>query len=1038
MAIFDLPSDARPERDTPVGQDELGRMIYRTASGRQYAMPERPKPVMMPRGPMQGPQAYASPQRMAEMSAYASDLRGMQGSYSPQDIAAAGYSPMEVAAFSTAGQPAMPFSQQMDRDRQRAPADVLQAPDYTMRQEATYRLQDALMQQGGMDAYEAGKYARRVMGDPNAQGILESMGLIDIASMLGGSASLAAKGIGMAGRAIAAAPAALSGVFNVEEGSRAASRGYQQGDPLTTALGAVQAAAGMAEMFPAGKMIAEGIARNVSRMDPNTLFSVFGPPIPPQPVRAPETGAGAGRPPLTFDEVDRAMQEAPAAPITPAMAPEPTAAPPVTMESAALPPPPTSPNALPAPPPALLRQAPAQPAPQVAAPVVANLVSKPERAIIKASVPKAKLAPVQEQVAGQKASYPAADGWANVMEVSKIDPKKDGFEVTYKEVPYSFDRPPMGVSPEDWQRTMASRQVNEIKLLADRVKAGDPAAIAIVNEANWYRAMRSSLRKEFGGMGDVFADVLGATSAQTGVEMNWNNAIEVMRRFARGEYDEELRMYDEMLKKGKVNPTALQQMHKDPDNPFRLITNAAGSLFNANSPAATKALFDMFRVATGAPKTPNFTGNLIGYTNAATIDVWAARHLRRLAGLDRLPPPVEKGVVGDHLKGSTLEKPKIGGEFGFGQRVMADAADQINKQGIIRSVAPNLQDMNPDDLQAVAWFIEKEKWTNNGWTNKAGEGGSFEFESSLAGAPDPAAVKELRRATTASFKAPNKRVKETEAEYAARVEEARAAHSAGVVSAQKQLDEMKAPLARYVLGISVERPGMRPTNVQQADIAARLGEPAKADPSVVTYQINNTYGRFMQSDERAFNAEFVVRKNFDPAGVTRRMVEVAKEADQDAAFISKVMPQRTAESRPGVEIYFRNRQDPDFARRLSDRLTQYGVDGFTFVTDSRVMDRPSAQAGMADEAVAGINGLRFQYIPEFDMGRDAWAAMSPAEKAAKIDEVEDLFTNIANDIQKTEQGISAANLMHYETNVIERDQYDGLLGAPTATSNGQR
>jgi hypothetical protein len=249
---------------------------------------------------------------------------------------------------------------------------------------------------------------------------------------------------------------------------------------------------------------------------------------------------------------------------------------------------------------------------------------------------------------------------------------------------------------------------------------------------------------------------------------------------------------------------------------------------------------------------------------------------------------------------------------------------------------------------------------------------------------------------------------------------------------------MKAPLARYVLGISVERPGMRPTNVQQADIAARLGEPAKADPSVVTYQINNTYGRFMQSDERAFNAEFVVRKNFDPAGVTRRMVEVAKEADQDAAFISKVMPQRTPESRPGVEVYFRNRQDPDFARRLSDRLTQYGVDGFTFVTDSRVMDRPSAQAGMADEAVAGINGLRFQYIPEFDMGRDAWAAMSPAEKAAKIDEVEDLFTNIANDIQKTEQGISAANLMHYETNVIERDQYDGLLGAPTATSNGQR
>lgn len=1009
---------------------------------------------MAPRaaGPTQGPLAYASPQRMAEMSAYASDLRGMQGSYSPQDIAAAGYSPMEIAAFSTAGQPAMPFSQEADRDRQRAPADVLQEPDYTMRADATARVQNALMEQVGMDAYNAGMYARRIMGDPNASGILESLGLIDVASMLGGSASLAAKGLGVAGRAAAAAPAALSGLFNVEEGTQTAQRGYQEGSALQAGLGAVQAVAGMAEMFPASKLIAEGIARNVSRMDPNTLFSVFGPPIPPQPVRAPDTGAGSGRPPLTFDEVDRAMQEPQ---IAPAAAPEAQAAPPVTMESAALPPPPTSPEALPAPPAALLRQAPVQPAPQVAAPVVANLVSKPERAIIKASVPKANLAPVQEQIAGQKASYPATDGWAKgVMQVSKVNVKEfkapkrkenetdaayaarvgkardkheDKFEVEYKEVPYNFDRAPMGVSPEDWQRTMVSRQVNEVKLLADRVKAGDPAAIAIVNEANWYRAMRSSLRKEFGGMGDVFADVLGATSAQTGVEMNWNNAIEVMRRFSRGEYDEELRMYDEMLKKGKIDPTELQQMHKDPNNPFRLVTNAAGSLFNANSPAATKALFDMFRVATGAPKTPNFTGNLIGYTNAATIDVWAARHLRRLAGLDRLPPPVEKGVVGKHLKGSTLEQPNISGEFGFGQRVLADAADEINKQGIIRSVAPNLQDMNPDDLQAVAWFIEKEKWTNNGWTNKAGEGGSFEFESSLAGAPDPAAVKEARRATTASFKAPNKRIKETEDEYAARVAEARAAHDASVVSAQKQLDEMKAPLARYVLGISVERPGMRPTNVQQADIAARLGEPAKADPSVVTYQINNTYGRFMQSDERAFNAEFVVRRNFNPAGVTRRMVEVAKEADQDAAFISKVMPQRTPESRPGVEIYFRNRQDPDFARRLSDKLTQYGVDGFTFVTDSRVMDRPSAQAGMEGEAVAGINGLRFQYIPEFDMGKDAWAAMSPAEKATKIDEIEELFDDITRDIVKTEQGISAANLMHYETNVIERGQYDEYL-----------
>jgi hypothetical protein len=313
MAIFDLPAGAPPGRDTPVGQDELGRTVYRTAIGQQYTMPEPPRMATRAAGPVQGPLAYASPQRMADMSAYASDLRGMQGSYSTEDIAAAGYSPMEVAAFSTAGRPAVPFSQEADRDRQRAPADVLQEPDYTMRADVTARVQNALMEQVGMDAYNAGMYARRIMGDPNASGILESLGLIDFASMLGGSTSLAAKGVGLAGRAVAAAPAALSGLFNVEEGTQTAQRGYREGSALQTGLGAVQAVAGMAEMFPASKLIADSIASTASKMDPNTLYSVFGPPMPPQPVRAPDTGAGGGRPPLTFDEVDRAMQEAPLA-----------------------------------------------------------------------------------------------------------------------------------------------------------------------------------------------------------------------------------------------------------------------------------------------------------------------------------------------------------------------------------------------------------------------------------------------------------------------------------------------------------------------------------------------------------------------------------------------------------------------------------------------------------------------------------------------------------------------------------------------------
>lgn len=662
--------------------------------------------------------------------------------------------------------------------------------------------------------------------------------------------------------------------------------------------------------------------------------------------------------------------------------------------------------------------------------MIGKLVREPEKKIINTAFPDQQASEaVQAQVATQKNNYPAKDGWLQEgMEVANVKQKKDKIEVTYKEVPYNFHIPPENVDPTKWQNTIKRKTVNEIKKLADRAAQGDPAAKAIIEQANWYRAMRARMRQEFGGLGDLFADLLGTTSAQTGVTQNFDNAVEIMRRFSRGEFDNEIRMYEEMLAKGDTSPIKLGQMHNDPNNPFKLITKASGSLFNANSPASTRALLDLFRSAKGSPKTPNFTGNLIGYTNAATVDVWAARFLRRMSGQKRLPPPVEKGVSGKHMVGSTLADPKVGAEFGFGQRVIQDAVNEINKKGFIKNVAPDIGEMGADDLQAVLWFLEKEIWTNKGWTSKAGEGGSLDFEASLAGAADQSKIKSNREIINKKFTPPKKRIKETDEQYAARVKQAQEADAAAKLAAQEEVNAAAAPVARYVLGISVERPGARPTNVEQANVAARLGEPAKQDQSVVMYQVNNTYGRFMQSDERAFNAEFVVRENFDPSGVTRRMVEVAKDADQDAAFISKIVPERTADSRPGVEIYFRNRQDADYARDLSDELTKYNVDGFTFITDARVADQPSRQAGMNEEAIAGLTGIRFQYIPEFDMGADAWNAMSAAEKAAKLDEIEDIYHDIIIDMNRQNTDISTAIVTHNETNVIGRDGYDAILG----------
>jgi hypothetical protein len=674
--------------------------------------------------------------------------------------------------------------------------------------------------------------------------------------------------------------------------------------------------------------------------------------------------------------------------------------------------------------------------------VLQPVLSRAERSVVTAAAGRkpALRETATKAVEDMHANYPESEGWMPI-EASKIDFKtsKSGdtiAEVEAGKIPYDFHTPPEGVPKEAWQSTLASRVFDEVQAVVDRAKAGDQAAIAILEQASWYRSMRDRLRAEFGGIGDVFADVLGTTSAQTGVEQNFDNAVEILRRFSRGEYDKELRAYEDRLKSGQpVDAKTLTQLYKDGE--FPLITKASGQLFNANSPPSMGALLDLFRAvkAGDSPKTPNFTGNLIGLTNEATIDVWAARMLRRIADLPRIPPPAEKGVAGKHLVGSTLYDPKVGSEFGFGQDVFREAADEINKSGIIKSAAPQIGDLGPDDLQAVAWFIEKEKWTNNGWTTKAGEGGSLDYEMSLAGAADPQAIKDLRRDINKGFKTPEQRKTETDEQYAARVQEAKAAFESDKVAKQQQLANMEADVDRFTLGVSGERPNRPMSNYAQAELAAEFDDVVRDDASVVTYNLANTYGSFMAQTERALNAEFVTRQNFNPAPLERRLVEQGKAYDQDAVFMSKVLKDGTSpNARPGVEVYFKQKITPDQMAKVTEKLREYGVDGFTYVTDMRFSDRINVQARAGGADTAGLNGLRFQYIPEFD---DAYNA---ANRAQIMAEKQRLFDKVVTDIIG-DGNVSDARLVWYDTKVYFRSDYDAYLarnveGARAAPGEG--
>ena len=624
---------------------------------------------------------------------------------------------------------------------------------------------------------------------------------------------------------------------------------------------------------------------------------------------------------------------------------------------------------------------------------------------------------IRDEALRVKNEYPESEGWLpiNIAADSKnpsfkVD-KKGSIDIRWQQPAYAFhipnvknfdklkgDKKTAAVSTH--KSNLVNKMVTDVNGVLERAKGGDQAAIDIINQANWYRSMRSRLRREFGGLSDVFADIIGATSAMTNVQQNYENAVGVLRSFVRGDFDKQIEMYKKIADEGgNLSSTRLTAMAKDENVDFDLIRNAAGKLFGNNSPAATTALLDMFRqIKPGkAPKTINFTGNLIGFGNEATIDVWAARYLRDAAGLPRIPPPAEKAVAGKHLTKSTFENPQIGSEFGFGQEVFSDAANILNTEGGIKAFNPNIGDMGADDLQAVVWFLEKEKWTKNGWTTKAGEGGSLDFESVYGGSANPERVKELRSIINSS-----------------------ASSEADKIKAADELKTLEGSPERTTIGISRERPDNVPTNIQQADLSAELTAPLKNDDTVMAFQANNTYGEFMGELERSLNFEVVTRTNFNPKAMTDKVVEMGKKFNQDAVFVSKVVADGTEGARPGAEIYFQNRQNVDFAQIITNTLRARGIDGFTFITDARYKDRPDIMS-LSNEPTAGLTGIRFQYIPEFD------EAFDPSRAKEIFEEKEDLFADVIEEIGKID-GISFADVVQYQTVVYKNPSATWING----------
>jgi hypothetical protein len=356
-----------------------------------------------------------------------------------------------------------------------------------------------------------------------------------------------------------------------------------------------------------------------------------------------------------------------------------------------------------------------------------------------------------------KKRHPASD-WS-VPKITGMDVGDKGeLKLKFQAQPYAYNKDPKTGKPvargSAQYNRIVDNVVGEISDIARRAQAGDLAAQRVMDNAGWYQNVERRLRTEYGTFSQMMGDILGATSPNTPVGTNFKFSQDILQRATRGDFDELMDGFADQLdrryalqdqaaaylqaqkkagrtmKAAKLDPKYVRMEEEAKAISRNLQANEntikqtvrdqkTGELKNygINSYNSMIALADRWRVLRegGAPKAKNFSGNLTGRSQQATIDVWAARNLRRHSGRKPVPSSAEGTVTGNVVDAENFRNSL---EFGFGQDVLADATVRLNNE-----LGMSLE---PRDLQALQWFAEKDFWTRKGWTSTTGEGGSFE------------------------------------------------------------------------------------------------------------------------------------------------------------------------------------------------------------------------------------------------------------------------------------------------------------------------
>jgi len=221
----------------------------------------------------------------------------------------------------------------------------------------------------------------------------------------------------------------------------------------------------------------------------------------------------------------------------------------------------------------------------------------------------------------------------------------------------------------------------------------------------------------------------------------------------------------------------------------------------------------------------------------------------------------------------------------------------------------------------------------------------------------------------------------------------------------------KNPLSRGFVGASMDRPGAPQTPGNAGPVGDAIWQRLAADDEVRAVRVEQTVGMYMDDIEPSFDIEVVATKNYSWDKLLEETATLAKKYDQDSAFVSRVVTKGstpTENIRPGLEVYFAKKTDLDGAKALIGTLRDMNVDGFTVIQDIR----------------GGVLGVRYQYIPEFDV---MYGGKSVQEVPALIQSQREMLDSLLEDIGGLDN-VSSAEVMDYDTVVMTGNNYDNFIG----------